>query len=190
MDPLKNKYTYLQKALHRWKARRDIPFRKRFFVGYDLHGNTYWEFSPDGNMQRLRRKMEPFQKLFFKADYFSLVPPQWLLWLRRTRNSPPTLLELTEDQSRQATVKLRAEHADRNWRLEKQRQTEHFEAQLSDELHRAQTDGVLEIANENAESPDARGPAFDKTHEALNPWKEADANQKGSVEEAMVKPRK
>ncbi|KAM3444793.1 hypothetical protein NHJ13734_001143, partial [Beauveria thailandica] len=27
----------------RWKSLR-LPWRKRFLVGFDLQGNTYWEF--------------------------------------------------------------------------------------------------------------------------------------------------
>ena len=37
-------------------------------------------------MSRLRRKLEPFRKELFEVDYFKTIPPQWLQWLRRTRN--------------------------------------------------------------------------------------------------------
>lgn len=34
--------------MHRWQSLRSVPFRRRFFIGYDLDGNSYWEFYVDG----------------------------------------------------------------------------------------------------------------------------------------------
>lgn len=141
MDPLKNKYTYFQRLKHQFQARRDIPFRKKFFIGYDLNGNTYWEFTIDGNMQRLRRKMDPYKPLLFKADYFATVPPQWLQWLRRTRNVGPTLEELINDQVRQAKLKVLAKQADERWVQEKYRLEEEQKFKLDRELRRAKLEG-------------------------------------------------
>lgn len=137
MDPLAGKYTRLQRLVHQFHARRDIPFRKKFFIGYDLHGNTYWEFTVDGNMQRLRRKMEPYEPQLFEADYFKTVPPQWLMWLRRTRNNPPSLQELADDQVRQQRIKLLAQMADEKWQNEKLRLEKEQNMKLQSELDRA-----------------------------------------------------
>lgn len=139
MDPSR-KYPLYRRILHRFQARRDVPFRRKFFVGYDLHGNTYWEFSIDGNMQRLRRKLEPFQQLLFKVDYFETVPPQWLQWLRRAREHPPTVEELVADQQRQLKMRLLAQQADEKWRLEKQRMEHEQQLKLQLELARAEHD--------------------------------------------------
>lgn len=178
MDPLKNKYTPLQRLWHTWMARRDIPFRKKFFVGYDLHGNTYWEFSVDGNMQRLRRKMEPYKQQLFKADYFSTIPPQWLQWLRRTRFDPPTLEDLINDQVRQQKIKILAQHADEKWRMEKMRLEQEQQQKLEAELQK------VEKEKTNFEQE------YKKT---LNkdPWSDAD-RRKGdntdSIEQSKIKP--
>lgn len=138
MDPLINKYSVWKRLVHKFQARRDIPFRKKFFIGYDLHGNTYWEFSPDGNLQRLRRKMEPFQEYIFKADYFSTVPPQWLQWLRRTRSTPPTLQELINEQQRQQNIKVLAKEADEKWQLEKMKLEQEQQLKLDNELKKVE----------------------------------------------------
>lgn len=140
MDPLASKYTVWKRILHKFQARRDIPFRKRFFVGYDLHGNTYWEFSPDGNMQRLRRKMEPYQEYVFQADYFSTVPPQWLQWLRRTRPQPPTLDELLADKFRQENLKSLSRQADEKWQQEKLIQQREQDLKLQSELDKVKSE--------------------------------------------------
>lgn len=95
-------------------------------MGYDLNGNTYWEFTPDGNMDRLRRKMEPVEKELFEADYFEKIPPQWLQWLRRTRYDAPTLEELVEDKARQDRIKVLALQADFKW-TQKKNELEHIQ---------------------------------------------------------------
>jgi NADH dehydrogenase [ubiquinone] 1 alpha subcomplex assembly factor 2 len=169
MDPLKGKYTPFQRLLHKFQARRDIPLRRKFFMGYDLHGNTYWEFTLDGNMQRLRRKLEPYQEQLFKADYALTIPPQWLSWLRRTRVTAPTLEELVSDQLRQERIKILAQAASDKWYLEKQRMEEEHQLKLKEELQRAKQP-VQASANED-------------------PWAAAD-KKNPVVEEASINPRR
>lgn len=184
MDNIFNKHSAWKRIVHQFQARRDIPFRKKFFVGYDLHGNTYWEFTPDGNMQRLRRKLEPVRESIFKSDYFETVPPQWLQWLRRTREHPPTLQELMDDQMRQQRIKLLAQQADAKWASEKQRLEHEQLLKLQAELDRVEAEKrayELEArqAQELAEPPELKA----------DPW--AQAEQKADpVETATIKPRK
>ena len=179
MDPLKNKYTPLQRLIHQWKARRDIPFRKKFFIGYDLHGNTYWEFTVDGNMQRLRRKSEPYKPQLFKADYFSTIPPQWLQWLRRTRQQAPSLEELINDQVRQQRMRILAQQADEKWHFKKARLEEEHRLKLAGEL--------AKVEKENQE--------FQSKHESAkqeNPWAKADEESKSSsnpIQAATINPK-
>ncbi|EMG46504.1 N7BML NADH-ubiquinone oxidoreductase assembly factor N7BML [Candida maltosa Xu316] len=173
MDIIKSKYPWWKRALHRFQSRRDIPFRRKFFVGYDLYGNTYWEFTIDGNMQRLRRKLEPFQKELFEVDYFKTVPPQWIQWLRRTRNEVPTLDELISDQLRQQRLKILAKQADEKWHLEKLRLEEEQRLKLQRELDRVKIEGQ-EFENKKSEDP----------------WKQADESKDANpIESASIKPR-
>lgn len=164
MDPLAHKYTYFQRLWHRWQARRDIPFRRKFFVGYDLAGNTYWEFTIDGNVHNLRRKLEPYVQLPFKVDHYHTVPPQWHQWLRRTRPTAPTIQELVNDQIRQERIKLLAQQADRKWLLEKEKQQQAFDLELQHELRKAEQRKVANAAssgtvvvNESAQRSDETG---------------------------------
>lgn len=187
MDPLKGKYTYWQRLIHQWKARKDIPFRKKFFVGYDLHGNTYWEFTIDGNMQRLRRKLEPYQPLLFKVDYFATVPPQWLQWLRRSRNDAPSLEELINDQVRQQKIKLLAQQADANWTAEKLRLESEHQAKLQRELQRAHQEDENSRQNK---SLDRGNDNVEPSNDSSDPWKQADESKNSNpIAFSSIKPR-
>lgn len=194
MDPLKNKYTYLQRLSHQFQRRRDIPFRKKFFVGYDLAGNTYWEFTIDGNMQRLRRKLEPFEKKLFKVDYFKDVPPQWLQWLRRTREHAPTLEELINDQVRQQKIKVLAAQADEKWHMEKQRLEQEQQLKLERELQRAKDDSQKDVEESN--QPQSNEPPSTELKEESatpkdDPWAQADASKDTNpITSSSIKPRK
>jgi NADH dehydrogenase [ubiquinone] 1 alpha subcomplex assembly factor 2 len=196
MDPLKGKYTPWQRLIHRWKARRDIPFRKQFFVGYDLHGNTYWEFTTDGNMQRLRRKLEPYRQELFEADYFSTIPPQWLQWLRRTRDDVPTLDELVLEEVRQKRIKLLAQQADAKWQQEKLRLEQEQQLKLQEELHKAEQDDAKYKAEHSKPSTgDGEEPTkpgeLETPQDSYDPWKQADTTKDSNpIEESAIKPRR
>jgi NADH dehydrogenase [ubiquinone] 1 alpha subcomplex assembly factor 2 len=204
MDPLAHKYTYFQRLWHRWQARRDIPFRRKFFVGYDLSGNTYWEFTIDGNLNNLRRKLEPYIKLPFEVDHYHTVPPQWHQWLRRTRPNAPTIQELINDQLRQDRIKILAKQADQKWTLEKQKQQQALESQLQRELQKVQqrsaaanltkdpksvysNDTGNSVENSNEKSIDET--TAEKEQQATDPWKEADS-QKSDMTAASVTPKR
>lgn len=189
MDQIANKYPYWKRVLHKFQARRDIPFRKKFFVGYDLHGNTYWEFTIDGNMQRLRRKLEPYEERFFKADYFSTVPPQWLQWLRRTRQYAPTLQELMSDQIRQQNIKILAQHAENKWYAEKQRLEAHEQLKLQGELDRAEREKQAFDQEQKHASQQDQEKAHSQSEK--DPWAEAQAHSESDpIEPASIKPRR
>ena len=196
MDPMASKYPLWKRVLHKFQARRDIPFRKKFFVGYDLHGNTYWEFTIDGNMSRLRRKLEPFQESLFKLDYFETIPPQWLQWLRRTKRDPPTLLELMEEQVRQQRIKILAMHADQKWQAEKHRLEYEQALKLQAELDRVELENKEFELRQNAFPGDAgTSHRVDEVENQIegkekDPWAEADSKKDNPIESAVLKPRK
>ncbi|KAI1413562.1 hypothetical protein F5Y13DRAFT_188994 [Hypoxylon sp. FL1857] len=107
----------IRKAWYQWKAIR-FPWRKRFLVGLDLQGNTYWEFrltrgdpatSPDSRFRRIVK--------YPRSTHYSdvTVSPQWHQWLRYQRSSPPTLDEQALDVARQERIKLLAAEADARW---------------------------------------------------------------------------
>ncbi|KAK6953446.1 hypothetical protein Daesc_005750 [Daldinia eschscholtzii] len=106
----------IRKAWYQWKALR-LPWRKRFLVGLDLQGNTYWEFrlvrgDPSAPESRLRRIVQ-----YPRSTHYSevKVPPSWHQWLRYMRDRPPTLDEQVEDIARQERTKLLAAEADARW---------------------------------------------------------------------------
>ncbi|KAH7135197.1 hypothetical protein B0J11DRAFT_154719 [Dendryphion nanum] len=94
-----------------WKMMR-LPWRKRWLVGYDLEGNTFWEFQDALNSNRFRRIVE-YSRSTYHSDVN--VPPQWMQWLRHTRAEPPSLAEQRADVFRQEQMKVLAAAADARW---------------------------------------------------------------------------
>jgi len=103
----------LRQAWLRWKALR-LPWRKRFLVGLDLQGNTFWEFKDTLNAgsNRMRRIVQYPTSVHLSEINIS---PQWHQWLRHTRQHPPTLTEQSQDLVRQRNLKILAAEADARW---------------------------------------------------------------------------
>ncbi|PHH79740.1 hypothetical protein CDD82_2197 [Ophiocordyceps australis] len=108
----------LTHAWYRWKALR-LPWRKRFYVGQDINGNTFWEFrlttrgdASGPNMERWRRVVD-----YPRSTPYSdvKVSPLWHQWLRHCRDEPPSLAEQHQDLVRQHHIKLLAADADARW---------------------------------------------------------------------------
>ncbi|KAG6141777.1 hypothetical protein E4U38_006379 [Claviceps purpurea] len=101
----------LTRAYYRWKTLR-LPWRKRFFIGYDLQGNTYWEFKLTSADTRMRRIVN-----YPSRTYNSQVKvsPLWHQWLRYARNTPPSLDEQHGDVVRKERMKVLAAEADARW---------------------------------------------------------------------------
>ncbi|EXJ88731.1 hypothetical protein A1O1_05663 [Capronia coronata CBS 617.96] len=95
----------------RWKMLR-LPWRKKFLIGQDLHGNTFWEFKDTLNPGRWRRIVKADRRTHFSDVQ---VSPQWHQWLRQTRADAPTLQEQAADLQRQALLKQNARLADARW---------------------------------------------------------------------------
>lgn len=114
MDILKGKVSPLRQAYLRWRSLRNVPLRKKYFVGYDLDGNTFWEMYDYNNPYRPRRMVEYHDK---KANLVDVkLPPQWIQWLKHTRPHTPTLEELIADVRRQESLKELVRAADQRWR--------------------------------------------------------------------------
>ncbi|KAL9489308.1 hypothetical protein ACSS6W_001585 [Trichoderma asperelloides] len=102
-------------AWYKWKALR-LPWRKRFLIGFDLQGNTFWEFrltrGAQDSSERWRRIVS-----YPRSTHYSQVKvsPQWHQWLRHTRREPPTLEEQRAELVRQERIKLLAAEADARW---------------------------------------------------------------------------
>ncbi|KAI9735893.1 MAG: hypothetical protein M1834_001359 [Cirrosporium novae-zelandiae] len=101
----------VKRLWYTWKSMK-LPWRKRFLVGMDLAGNTFWEFKDTLNSQRLRRIVKSSTSTHY-ADV--KISPQWHQWLRYIRPFPPTLSEQQADVARQAQLKKLAQLADQRW---------------------------------------------------------------------------
>ncbi|KAK6530797.1 hypothetical protein TWF281_007634 [Arthrobotrys megalospora] len=99
----------------RWKAIR-FPWRRRYFIGMDLEGNTFWEFRDRLVAYRPRRIMDFRGGVHSLANYSEFkVDPQWHQWLRATRVEPPSIQELEDEVTRRAIMVERARLADERW---------------------------------------------------------------------------
>ncbi|KUI64554.1 NADH-ubiquinone oxidoreductase assembly factor N7BML [Cytospora mali] len=106
----------LLRSWYKWKALR-LPWRKKFLIGLDLQGNTYWEFrdvrgDPSDPAVRWRRIVEYPRNTHF-GDV--KVPPQWHQWLRYIRVKPPSIQEQHAEIRRQQQIKYLAAEADARW---------------------------------------------------------------------------
>lgn len=117
MDPQKiigHKVTPLRQLYFKWRSLRNVPFRKKFFIGYDLDGNTFWEFRNYNDPARMRRIVEYRIPNLNYVDY--KIPPQWVQWLRHNRPTSPTLEELLADFQRQQQLKGLVQQAEERWK--------------------------------------------------------------------------
>ncbi|KAI6091018.1 hypothetical protein F4821DRAFT_210448 [Hypoxylon rubiginosum] len=107
----------VRQAWYQWKALR-LPWRKRFLVGIDLQGNTYWEFrltrgDPDADPDARWRRIVHYPRSTHYSEV--KVPPHWHQWLRYQRRHAPSLSEQAQDVVRQEQIKVLAAEADARW---------------------------------------------------------------------------
>ncbi|KAI1422812.1 hypothetical protein F5Y12DRAFT_577965 [Xylaria sp. FL1777] len=103
------------KAWYQWKSLR-LPWRKRFLVGRDPQGNTYYELrQPRGDAP----ESAPYRRLVHyprSTPYSEVkVPPAWHQWLRHQRIDAPSMAEQVSELQRQARMKILAAEADARW---------------------------------------------------------------------------
>ncbi|GAP89712.1 putative DEHA2G08052p-like protein [Rosellinia necatrix] len=105
----------IAKAWYLWKSLR-LPWRKRFLVGQDPQGNTYYELrQPRGDAPSTapHRRLVHYPR---STPYSEVrVPPAWHQWLRHQRESPPSMQEQVAELRRQARIKVLAAEADARW---------------------------------------------------------------------------
>ncbi|KAF2830372.1 hypothetical protein CC86DRAFT_391309 [Ophiobolus disseminans] len=101
----------IRRAWYEWKMKR-FPWRKKWLVGFDLQGNTFWEFKDQLHALRNRR-MAQYSRSTHLGDV--QVSPSWMQWLRHTRFDPPTITEQQQDVARQDRMKMLASQADARW---------------------------------------------------------------------------
>ncbi|UPK90288.1 hypothetical protein LCI18_001223 [Fusarium solani-melongenae] len=169
----------VSRAWYRWKALR-LPWRKRFLMGYDLQGNTYWEFrltrGLEGN-ERWRRIVN-----YPRSTHYSSVrvSPQWHQWLRHTRQDPPTLEEQEGDVVRQVRMKKLAAEADARWEA-KPRVMEAPEAAPAPLLSSAQAGGSppQQDVGRERQPPAGAKEVEEEVEKSDDPWAKAKARGPG-----------
>ncbi|KAF4967373.1 hypothetical protein FZEAL_10540 [Fusarium zealandicum] len=161
----------ISRAWYKWKALR-LPWRKRFLVGFDLQGNTYWEFrltrGTEGN-ERWRRIVN-----YPRSTHLSSVKvsPQWHQWLRHTRDEPPTVDEQHGDVARRARMKKLAAEADARWEA-KPRVMDAPEAAPAPLLASAKAGPPKQDVGQEQQAPASAEKAQDEVEKKDDPWAKA-----------------
>lgn len=161
------------------------PLSPSLPAGYDLQGNTYWEFrltrGLEGN-ERWRRIVNYPRS----AHYSSVkVSPQWHQWLRHTRQDPPTLEEQQGDVVRQARMKKLAAEADARWeakpRVMEAPETEAAPAPLlsSSSTQAGGRPPRQGVGRERQADPAGAKEVEDETETSDDPWAKAKARGPG-----------
>ncbi|KAI9249006.1 hypothetical protein BY458DRAFT_494203 [Sporodiniella umbellata] len=125
----------LQKLSAAYKTTR-FPWKKHALVGHDLSGNEYWD-SPNplgGRMKRWVQMKEiehndytVFNQNLLPVLKFSFFVVQWQAWLRHTRQVPPTIVELVQEEKRKQIILQRSKALEAEWenrKLQSQKQKE------------------------------------------------------------------
>ncbi|KAK8139340.1 NADH ubiquinone oxidoreductase subunit [Apiospora sp. TS-2023a] len=175
----------VMRAWFRWKALR-LPWRKRFLVGSDLSGNTYWVFRLTGNTpppsftsdgsptpayqssadDTRWRRIVKYPRSTHLSDVH--VPPQWHQWLRYQRQDPPTISEQQGDVLRLARMKVLAAEADARWAAKPS-----FLDQPEEQPKRAVRDAPQPDAGVKTAQGGEETVTEEKKVEKDDPWKKA-----------------
>jgi NADH dehydrogenase [ubiquinone] 1 alpha subcomplex assembly factor 2 len=219
-EKLRNLYARIpawKQIYYRWRALRGVPFRKRFFVGYDLDGNTYWEFFQDGLTRRPRRLVEPHEPQKHLFNYFEKVPIQWAQWLKFSRKQPPSVFDIIEDEERVRKLQIMTQFRDSEQLHNKQLHQQKVEQNLQKELHKISSSGAeQQHAERAARTMQQSGYDLEKTlqhkeiksksnvkletdasktanqeeeENAIDPWKQASTSS-DKPDEANITPRR
>ncbi|KAI0410930.1 hypothetical protein F5X98DRAFT_358407 [Xylaria grammica] len=181
--------SFVLKVWQQWKTLR-LPWRKRFFVGSDPQGNTYYELRQprgDASESAPHRRLVHYPR---STPYSEVkVPPAWHQWLRYQRSEPPSMAEQVRELQRQAQMKLLAAEADARWEakpslLDMPAKTPQTQTQAQDERgrRRAQQDEVEAPGEIEAE---ARRPTSQQPSPPMktdgDPWKQAQRGAPGQT---------
>ena len=195
---------------YKWRGLKGVPLRKKFFVGYDLDANTYWEYFQDGKHLRPRRMVEPYepQKLIF--NYFDKVPIQWAQWLKFSRKTPPSIFDILQDEERVRKLQIMSQFKEGEQLYNKELHQQRIEENLNRELGKIQNknDRENQSTAENAaiamqksgydlnnlshleiKSKSNAKLETDASSLAEDPWKQA-AQSNDQPQEATFKPRR
>lgn len=133
------------------------------FPGFDLNGNTFWEFRLTNNPAERWRRIVKYPRSTHLSSV--KVTPAWHQWLRYTREHPPSLAEQREDVTRQARMKQLAAEADARWEAKPRL--------VEDAPQAARLEPRADAAKEPRKSgvKEARkGTPETKKEEAYDPW--------------------
>ncbi|KAL7946239.1 hypothetical protein V8C42DRAFT_319996 [Trichoderma barbatum] len=164
----------IAQAWYKWKALR-LPWRRRFLIGFDLKGNTYWEFRHTRGTKETGERWRRIVSYPRSTHYSQVkVSPQWHQWLRYTRRDAPTMEEQHAEVARQERMKYLAAEADARWEAKPRV----MEAPKEQESPRK-----LPLAEEKTRADDtsAASPQATKREkaDAKDPWARATAQGPG-----------
>lgn len=171
----------LVKAWYNYKSWQ-LPWRKKFFRGFDLDGNTFYESYNPLTPNKLRRTVKYVKdghytdnnvtRMSFRVS--QLISAQWMSWLRHTRATAPTIEELVQEVQRIQSTRSNALLIDQRWEEERARLKLQAPdvAAVKDQEKRADVMGEARKQSENSDYLPAPGTKDEKGEwqpEAWNP---------------------
>lgn len=170
---------------YRWRSLRWVPLRRKFFIGYDLDGNTYWEFNPD-NSPRARRLFEPRTAQENVHSYFGMIPVAWVQWLRYARHSHPSLQDLANEELRVDRMRALAAARNQEQLWNKDIAEQRIQENLVEELNRVADQETRKVQGQPLDSQftehspshltpekDHNGP-LDDSSPLVDPWSQSE----------------
>ncbi|KAM0251335.1 hypothetical protein ACHAP5_001643 [Fusarium lateritium] len=169
----------IARAWYKWKALR-LPWRKRFLVGFDLQGNTYWEF----RLTRGAESNERWRRIVKyprSAHYSSVkVSPQWHQWLRHTREEPPSVDEQRGDIMRRVRMQQLAAEADARWEA-KPKMMDAPQAAPAPLLSSVEASPLQHDAGKGEQADTTAKKVEEKVEKQDDPWAKAKAKGPGET---------
>lgn len=200
-----NKVPVWKQIYYKWRSLKGVPFRKKYFVGYDLDANTYWEFYLERQQARPRRIVEPYepQKLLF--NYFDKVPIQWAQWLKYARRTPPSIFDIIADEERIKKLQVLSQFRDSEQLYNKELKQQKIDYNLQKELSKLEAEKAERAENAAkivqragvdasslAKNQDIKTKPGVKLHSdnevSDDPWKKADQHSTEQPEESTINP--
>ncbi|TID29593.1 hypothetical protein CANINC_001867 [Pichia inconspicua] len=166
-----------------------------FFKGYDLDGNSYWEFYLERQQTRPRRIVEPLNPERLIFNYFDKVPIQWAQWLRYARHEAPTPIELIKDQERVKKLQALASIKDQEQAWNKALIDDKIEKNMYKEMDRLHAEQAVDALNrsgppEQQQQNQQQQQQQQQQQHQEDPWKKAQMEEEKNQREAVFTPRR
>lgn len=188
LQRLYSRVPFWKQMVHRFQA-MPFPLRRKFFRGYDLDGNSYWEFYLERQQVRPRRIVEPIAPQSLLFNYFDKVPIQWTQWLRYARHDAPTPMELIKEEERIEKLQALAQIKDQEQTWNKALIDDKIEKNMYKEMDKLHAQNAVDALDRVGLSPEINQQEQKKEKEN-DPWKQAQLEEQERQHATVLNPKR